>query len=420
MNKESKKSNLWKIWAIVIIAAIATGIVASGIFIYSKTKDKKTDHKNSVMQSDTESDLDEENESEENEENQKKDDNSKTVTVSSSDVSGIVESVMPAVVSVNCTVSAKDYYDGFDELFGFGYGDGYGKNYEIKSTGTGFIVAQNVNEILIVTNQHVVEDAKSVKVKLADGTEVEATIKGSDAEYDIAVLSVNGAELSDDTIAAIRIAAIGNSDNLSVGDMAIAIGNSLGYGQSVTVGYISALDRDVAFEDRNMQLIQTDAAINDGNSGGPLVNIYGEVIGITNAKKTRSYGEKVEGVCYAIPVSQVVPIINELMNRVELDPKDAGYLGIVGKEVSESYSKAFGMPQGVYVNSVDPDSPAEKAGIRKGDVIVSLNGRKVTNMDELKEILSFIKYDTEVEVGISTLGSAGYTERIIKVVLGKR
>ena len=228
-------------------------------------------------------------------------------------------------------------------------------------------------------------------------------------------------QLEDTTLNQIRIATIGSSDEVKVGDMSIAIGNSLGYGQSITVGYISALDRDVKTEDgTTMQLMQTDTVINHGNSGGPLLNIYGEVIGITSAKYGSYSSGKVEGMGFAIPISKVIPIINELMNRVEISSSDVGYLGIEGKEVSESYAKAFGMPKGLYVYAVDKDSAADKAGIKAGDIITSINGRSINTMDDLKNILSYKKYDTEIEVTYSTLGRSGYTENTIKVKLGKK
>ncbi len=421
--EKNNETKIWKVWVIVIAAAVIVGAVTSLILIIKKNSEKSENH-TGVMLSDTESDSDSIKISE-NDGNIKTSDNSKVIKVSSSDVSEIAENVMPSVVTVNCVIEYSYGSDPLEELFGYGYGfdfgydGGYGKTYEGKASGTGFIIGQNKNDILLVTNNHVIEKAKKVKVTFVDGTEAEATVKGSDDVYDVAVLSVDGSKLSKETLRSIKIATIGNSDNVVAGDMTIAIGNALGYGQSVTVGYISALDRKITVENHQMELLQSDTAINEGNSGGPLVNIYGEVIGITNAKTAQNNGQKVEGVCYAIPISQVVPIINDLMNREEIDPSEAGYLGIKGKEVSESYSKAFDMPVGVYVNAVEKDSPAEKAGIRKGDIITSLNGRKITNMDELKELLSYIKYGTEVEIGICTVNS-GYEEQSIKVVLGKR
>jgi len=212
--------------------------------------------------------------------------------VSSGDYSSIVESVMPSVVTVQATKesSRSGYDDLYDDIFDYDY---YGskRQYVSTSTGTGFIIGQNGNELLLATNNHVIEGAKNVRVKFIDGKEANASVKGGDENYDVAVLSIDGRELDETTIKSIKIAAIGNSDEVKVGDVAIAIGNALGYGQSVTVGYISALNVNLDLSNGKMQFIQADTAINEGNSGGPLLNIYGEVIGITTAKKIQ-YNKK--------------------------------------------------------------------------------------------------------------------------------
>ena len=421
---ENKELKMWKKLLIVLGLGIIVGGGLATAFIIIKTKDKEP---TSVMQSDVESDL--AGATANREEKEHFDDPSaKELNVTSSDLSDLVENVMPSVVTISCkTITQSSYSDPFAEIFGYGfdygydYGYDYGAPIESLSSGTGFVIGQNGDELLLATNAHVVEGANEVSVKFIDGVEAEATIKGMDTAYDVAVISVDGSKLSEDTLKKIRIATIGSSDDLIVGDMLVAIGNSLGKGQSVTVGYVSALDRKVTVDNREMHLIQTDTVINSGNSGGPLLNVNGEVVGITNAKTTTSYSSlKIEGMSYAVPISDVIPIINELMNRVDLSPAEVGYLGIEGKEISASYSKAFNMPQGLYVSKINKDSPALAAGIRKGDIITALNGKEIKNMDDLKEMLSYIKYGTEVEIKYSTLGNNGYAEQTTKVVLGKR
>ena len=331
---EDKQIKLWKKILIVLGLGIIVGGGIAAVFIIIKTKDKEP---TAVMQSDVESDLAEG--TAKREENEQPDDTgAQEMNVKSSDFSELVENAMPSVVTINCkTVTQSSYSDPFAEIFGYGFDFGYGAPIESSASGTGFVIGQNGDELLLATNAHVVEDATEVSVTFIDGAEAEATVKGSDPAYDVAVISVDGSKLSEDTLKSIRIATIGSSDDLVLGDMLIAIGNSLGKGQSVTVGYVSALDKKVSIENREMHVIQTDTVINNGNSGGPLLNIYGEVVGITNAKTTTSYADlKIEGMSYAVPISDVIPIINDFMNRLDLSPSEAGYLGIEGKEISES------------------------------------------------------------------------------------
>ena len=334
--------------------------------------------------------------------------------VTRADVSDLVDNVMPSVVSIKCTSVKSRSRDSWDDFFYYDYG-----SLDSELSGTGFIIGQNGSELLIATNNSVIENAEKLSVTFCDGTEHEGTVKGSDSYYDLAVIAVDMNALTADTLNSIKIATIGSSDQLSVGSLTIAIGNSLGNGQSVTVGYISAMDRSITVSGREMKLLQTDAAINEGNNGGPLINVRGEVIGIASEKYTSYSGTKVEGMCFAIPISKVIPVINELMNRVELETEDIGYLGIVGKDVSDSYSKTFSMPKGVYIYSTDPGSPADNAGIRAGDIITEINGREVVNMEQLKEILSYIRYGTEIEIKVSTKGvsASGYQDRTISVVV---
>ena len=421
-NTEKKRFGKLRIFLITVISGIIIGVGLAVVFLIIRTKDSNP---SGVMKSDVASEVsDTDDKDGNNTPDASKTDSkdtpaeTKKLEVSSADVSGIVDSVMPSVVSVKCTQVKNYSRDPWEDLF---YFEDFGYNDDSLS-GTGFIIGQNGSELLIATNNDVPSNAEKVSITFCDGTEVEGTVKGADSYYDLAVLAVDMSSLSSETLNSIKIATIGSSDSLSVGSMAVAIGNSLGNGQSVPVGYISALDRKISIGGREMKLIQTDAAINEGNNGGPLVNVRGEVIGIASQKYTSYSSTKVEGMSFAVPISKVIPVINELMNRVELDQEDKGYLGIEGKDVSDSYSKTFSMPKGVYVFSTDPGSPADTAGIRAGDIITEINGREVVNMQQLKEILSYIKYGTEVEIKISTKGrsASGYEEKTITVELGKR
>lgn len=326
--------------------------------------------------------------------------------VSATDVSGVVENVMPAIVAINCSATQTQY-----DFFGREY------NREISGSGSGFIIGQNNDEILIATNNHVVADATAIEIVFNDDTKAVATIKGTEPSSDLAVVAVNIDDLTEETKANIKVATLGNSDNVKTGEMAIAIGNALGYGQSVTVGYISALDREVTVDGVTLNLIQTDAAINPGNSGGALINAKGEVIGINSVKYADT---NVEGIGYAIPISHAIPIINDLMNREELEESQMAYLGISGKNVEKSYAEAFNMPVGVYVYTVAEDSAAEKAGLQQGDIITKFNGRSISNMSELMSILSYTKGGTEATLTVNKLENGEYVEKEISITLGFR
>lgn len=330
---------------------------------------------------------------------------SSEVIIDSTDVSTVVENVMPSVVAINCTA------DSFYNYFGRQYSE------ESTGSGSGIIVGQNASEILIVTNNHVISGAKAIEIVFADGTTAKAELKGSEDASDIAVVSVNVNDLSEATLKSIKIATLGNSDNLKMGEMAIAIGNALGYGQSVTVGYISALNREVTVDNITLNLIQTDAAINPGNSGGALLNVKGEVIGINSLKYAQT---DVEGIGFAIPISDVIPIINELMNIEKLAEGESGYLGILGTDITSDYATGFNMPEGVYVKTVQEGSPAEKAGLKVYDIITGIKGKTISNMSDLQQILSYTKAGTEVELKIMTLQDGVYVEKTLNVVLGSK
>lgn len=326
--------------------------------------------------------------------------------VIATDVSDVVANVMPAIVAINCTTTMTEY-------------DFFGRQFEseVSGSGSGIIIGQNDDELLIATNNHVVEGAKALEIVFADDTKALATIRGTEPNFDLAVVTVKMEDLSKDTQNSIRIATLGNSDLVKTGEMAIAIGNALGYGQSVTVGYISALNREVTTENATLNLLQTDAAINPGNSGGALINAHGEIIGINSVKYAST---DVEGIGYAIPISEAIPIINELMNREDLAEDEMGYLGITGKNIDASFANAFNMPTGISVYEVGEGSAAQAAGIRKGDIIVGMNGKKIETMQDLQRTLSYTRGGTKVTINLKVLENGEYIEKDVEVTLGFR
>lgn len=342
----------------------------------------------------------------------------KTSSVVTSDVSSVVENVMPSIVSItNMSVQeVQNYFGGTSKQ-------------ESESAGTGIIISQNDSELLVVTNNHVVAGSDTLTVTFADGNSVEANIKGTDSEYDVAVVAVPLDSISEDTKKAISVATLGDSTELKVGEPAIAIGNALGYGQSVTTGVISALNRSVSETDQttgettesSVKLIQTDAAINPGNSGGALVNASGEVIGINSSKLV---GDSVEGVGYAIPISDVSDLIENLMNqetKTKVAEADQGAFGIKGMSVSTEYSQQLNMPEGVYVSEVTKGGGAEKAGMTRGCIITGINGTTVSSMDDLQEQLQYYAKGDEVELTIQVPQSNGeYQEQSVNVTLGAK
>lgn len=321
------------------------------------------------------------------------------------DVSTLVENVMPAIVSIDTTVTQT-----VNSLWQGSYSN------ESTGSGSGIIIGENNSELLIVTNNHVIEgDNAKVKVTFHNESTADATVKGADPSSDLAVLQIDKNSLTEETKDTIKVATLGDSTKTKVGEVAVAIGNALGYGQSVTVGYISAKDREVAMEDYSMALLQTDAAINPGNSGGALLNAAGEVIGINSVKYS---SEEVEGMGYAIPISDAIPIINELMNREQLDVSEQGYLGIRGQSVTED--AGYNMPEGIYVGEVTEGSPADKGGIVVGDIIVKINDKKVTTMESLKDTLTYTKAGTTVSITVKELENGEYVEKTLEVTLGSK
>ena len=329
-----------------------------------------------------------------------------SATASESGVSKIAENVLPSIVAIDVVAETTSQ-------------DFLGRTYsqESSGSGSGIIVAQNGNSLYIATNNHVVEGAKKVTVKFNDGSSYEAEVKGTDADYDLAVVSIPMSKLSSDTMKNIKVATLGDSDKVKVGNQAIAIGNALGYGTSVTVGYISAKDREINAEDSTMKLLQTDAAINPGNSGGALVDANGAVIGINSAKFADT---EVEGMGFAIPVSTAIPIINDIMNSEKLSEDEQGYLGIKGTDVEEEYTKYYNIPQGIYVKEVTENSPAAKAGLKTGDVIVKFGDRELTSMTGLQERLAKTKAGSTVTLVVKRADDGEYKEKTLTVTLGSK
>lgn len=329
-----------------------------------------------------------------------------------SDVSDIVEAVMPSIVSIT-NVSESQYQSFF----------GGTQTQQSTSCGSGIIVSQDADNLYIATNNHVVEGADSLTVAFSDNTTVSAEIKGTDPSTDLAVIRVALSSIDSDTLNTIKVATLGNSDDLKAGQAAIAIGNALGYGQSVTTGVISALNREVTVSDSSSntnytaELIQTSAAINPGNSGGALLNAAGEVIGINSVKYADT---EVEGIGYAIPISTAMPIIEDLITKEKVDEADSAYLGIGGVDVTSDVAKTYNMPTGVYVAQVKENSAAEQAGIQKGDIITAFDGKDVSSMEDLSSKLQYYKAGTTVDVTIQRSSNGQYEEQTLSVTLGKK
>lgn len=328
------------------------------------------------------------------------------------DVSDIVDEVMPSIVAIT-NVSQTEYQSFW----------GQSKTYESTSCGSGIIVSQDNEYLYVATNNHVVEGANSLTVTFANDDTVSAEIKGTGPSTDLAVVKVALSSIKDDTMSAIKVATLGSSDTLKVGESCIAIGNALGYGQSVTTGVISALNREVSVSDSSSstnytaELIQTDAAINPGNSGGALLNTAGEVIGINSVKYSDT---SVEGIGYAIPMDTAKPIIEELITKEKVDESNSAYLGIAGVDVTSDVAKTYNMPTGVYVAQVMEGAAAEQAGIQKGDIITKFDGKDVTSMEELSSNMQYYAAGTTVDVVIERSSNGQYEEQTISVTLGKK
>ncbi len=320
------------------------------------------------------------------------------------DVTEVVDEVMPAIVSITNHLTYNYYY--------------YTK--EADASGSGIIIGSNESELLVATNYHVIEGNDGLTLTFADETDVAAKVKGTDATRDLAVIAVRIEDLGQDTLDSIAIAKMGDSDALKVGEPVIAIGNALGYGQSVTTGVVSALDREMNMENVSGTFIQTDAAINPGNSGGALLNINGEVIGINSNKIG---GSTVEGMGYAIPISAAKPIIEELSlkeTRVLLPEEEQGYLGISGATTTAQEIMYYGYPEGVYVAKVYGDTAAEKAGVQQGDFIVSFDGETIKSMQSLANKLCYYAAGSTVEIEVMRQTARGYHKVTLEVTLGSK
>lgn len=342
------------------------------------------------------------------------------------DVSEIASEALPSIVSIT-TKSVQEVQNYFGMYGMYGYAPQQ-QEQEVEGSGSGIIVGKNDDELLIATNYHVVEGADTLSVAFTDGNAVEASVKGFDEERDLAVVSVSLDDVEDDTMDAISIAKIGSSDDLKVGEQVIAIGNALGYGQSVTTGIVSAKNRRMDSDNNTVtdgsddssdgvNLIQTDAAINPGNSGGALLNMEGEVVGINSAKLAST---EVEGMGYAIAISDVTDILQNLMNetsRDKLDDSEHGVLGIEGSSVSSEAVQMYGIPAGVFVKKVTEGGAADKAGLKANSVITEFNGKTVSSIDQLSEYLSYYEPDEEVELTVQVPHGTSYKEETVKVTL---
>lgn len=342
------------------------------------------------------------------------------------DVSEIASEALPSIVSIT-TKSVQEVQNYFGMYGMYGYAPQQ-QEQEVEGSGSGIIVGKNDDELLIATNYHVVEGADTLSVAFTDGNAVEASVKGFDEERDLAVVSVSLDDVEDDTMDAISIANIGSSDDLKVGEQVVAIGNALGYGQSVTTGIVSAKNRRMDSDNNTVtdgsddssdgvNLIQTDAAINPGNSGGALLNMEGEVVGINSAKLAST---EVEGMGYAIAISDVTDILQNLMNetsRDKLDDSEHGVLGIEGSSVSSEAVQMYGIPVGVFVKKVTEGGAADKAGLKANSVITEFNGKAVSSIDQLSEYLSYYEPDEEVELTVQVPHGTSYKEETVKVTL---
>ena len=351
-------------------------------------------------------------------------------------VSQVAKNAMPSIVSIT-GISIQE----IPNYFGFGT-----QQYQGESSGSGIIVGQNDTELLIATNAHVVADTDSITVcftnqdgtaatsssdsveqtsadgssSLQDGTYVEAQIKGSDTDNDLAVVSVKIADIPEDILSQIKVATIGDSDALSMGDQVVAIGNALGYGQSVTSGYVSGLNKQVSSENANGTFIQTDAAINPGNSGGALLNMKGELVGINSAKIASS---EVEGMGFAIPISQAEPILDQMMSqetREKVDESQASYLGVTCMDSTTTVNEMYNIPVGVFIYGVEENGPADQAGIKKGDVITKIDGTSVQTKEDLTGRLEYYKAGETVDIVLYRTDNGEYKEQTVSVTLGAK
>lgn len=340
-------------------------------------------------------------------------DNSVDIAGVSMDVSSVAEAALPAMVALNgtTTVTSNSYYGIF----------GGTQSREAATSGTGIIVGKNDTELLILTNNHVIEDVNDLQCVFADNQSVSATVKGSKSDKDIAVVAVNLSDISEDTLSKIAIAELGDSDDIKVGQQVVAIGNALGEGQSVTTGIISALDKSITVNNITFSgLFMTDAAINSGNSGGALLDASGKVIGINFAKTSE---DGVEGMAYSIPVSNVRELIDSLMNRetrTKVNTSEASYLGISAMDITSSMASQYGYPQGILIRQVVSGSAAEKAGLGAYDIIVSFDDQSITSFAGLQSTMQYYKAGETVTIEYYHLEGNQYVLKSTQVTLDKK
>ena len=401
--KERKKSKVGKAVGLVASAAVF-GLVAGGVMVGVNTVansyiSSNVETKDNIVIG-NQTDIKSESESTA----------APATNLSNMDVSTIVDKAMPSVVAIYGKAEITQ-----NSFFGT-------QSYEAQSSGSGIIVGKTDTELLVVTNNHVIADTDSLEVEFNDGTKAAASVKGGDSDNDVAVVAIKLSDLSEDTLSKISIANIGDSNDIKVGQGVVAIGNALGYGQSVTVGYISALNREVKTEGgTSRNLLQTDAAINPGNSGGALLNMKGEVIGINSAKYSDT---DVEGMGYAIPISAVKDLIAELSSketRTVVAEENQGYLGIQGKDIDEEMAKAYDMPQGIYVYKVVEGGAAASSDLKAKDIITKFDGQSVRSMESLKNMLTYYESGKTVDLTVQRLDESGnYVEKTVTITLGKR
>lgn len=404
--REKKPMTTGKKWVTVVAMALVFGLIAGGTMFgvnaagnYLAGNDSSSDQ---VGQTQTTS----------------SDSNS-----SSSDGSGqgtvaeVAKNAMPSVVTIS-TMSVEEMRSFF----------GGTQQYEVEGAGTGVIVGENDTELLIATNNHVVEGATSLSVGFIDEESAAGEVKGTDVNNDLAVVSVKLSDIPEDTMNQIKTATVGDSDDLQLGDQVVAIGNALGYGQSVTSGYVSALDRDLTLTDQSgttinsTGLIQTDAAINEGNSGGALLNMKGELIGINEAKSSStSTGAAVDNIGFAIPIDKAEESLQQLMNlktREKVDASQASYLGIRGEDVSAEASELYGIPTGAVITEIVENGPADQAGVKKGDILTELDGRSISSMAQLQDVLQYYAAGETVDLVVQRSDNGEYQAQTLSITLG--
>ena len=420
-NKNEELKRKLKKAASISLCAVLAGGLAAGTYTgvnylsgYEQSVQAAVKDEVTLLKADKESD----------DSDSKDDSKEKTTAKGSLDVSDIVEEAMPSIVSITTksVEEVQDYYGMFGQ-----YGAYSPEQREVEGSGSGIIIGKNDTELLIATNYHVVDGADTLSVGFVDSTACEAKVKGYDSGKDLAVVAVSLDDIDSDTLDAISVATIGNSDDLKVGEQVIAIGNALGYGQSVTTGIVSAKNRQVNSDDtigdynsdsnKTTNLIQTDAAINPGNSGGALLNMNGEVVGINSSKLAST---EVEGIGYAIAISDVTDTLESLMNEETRDKvEDHGVLGVTVSTVSDEASEVYGVPEGVLVRDVTAGGAADEAGITAKTIITEFEGKTVTSMEQLVDMLSYYEPGEEVELTVEVPSDGGYKEDTVKVTLGK-